>query len=109
MSGDELNSGRTGKVVRVSGQNVDVSGTSTGHLGSLEWGHSDSLPACDGYVLCVQVMFSRVGIDVVVSFKKTELARAPEEVRRPRGMAARQAQTTQPSLLCGDVSRWCLS
>lgn len=27
-------------------------------------------------------MFSRVGIDVVVSFKKTELARAPQEVRR---------------------------
>jgi len=50
VGGDELNVGRTGKVVRVSGQNVEV------------------------------MIKSRSGLEVIVNFKKTELARAPSEV-----------------------------
>ena len=48
-AGDQLNVGRTGKVVKASGQNVDVS-------------------------------FAKGGLDIVITFKKTDLARAPPEV-----------------------------
>lgn len=47
-AGDQLNSDRAGKVVKASGQNVDV-------------------------------MFSKGGLDIVITFKKTDLARAPSE------------------------------
>jgi DNA mismatch repair protein MutS2 len=47
-AGDQLNADRSGKVVKASGQNVDV-------------------------------MFSKGGLDIVITFKKTDLARAPAE------------------------------
>ncbi len=47
-AGDQLNAERAGKVVKASGQNVDV-------------------------------MFSKGGLDIVITFKKTDLAKAPPE------------------------------
>ena len=50
VGGDELNVGRTGKVVSVSGQKVEV------------------------------MIKSKTGMEVMLNFKKTELALAPPEV-----------------------------
>jgi len=61
-AGDQLNVGRTGKVVKASGgQSVDVS-------------------------------FAKGGFDIVITFKKTDLARAPAEV-----VAAEQAKAARPA------------
>jgi hypothetical protein len=53
--------GRTGKVLKASGQNVDVS-------------------------------FAKGGLDIVITFKKTDLARAPPDV-----MAAEAAKSKKPA------------